>query len=158
MIRRDYLNEVSKITSNMYAALLAAKTEEERVALFKETDEFIWKLQNTASVMNKNSERTVYNAIRDNRIGTYTKFMENTMAISENDPAVLKSMEVGIAFENADLVKATEEYMALNPENFRFVEERIAEYAKTFGVSTELAKCYFAEKEARKELTKQFSK
>lgn len=84
--------------------------------------------------------------------------MSNAMAIAEQDPAALKSLEVGIAFENADLVKATEEYMALNHENFRFVEQRAAEYAKTFGVTPELANCYFTEQAAKKELQKQITK
>lgn len=158
MIRRDYLNEVSNMTSNMYSALLAAKTVEERETIFKEVDGMIWKLQNTPSIMNEKGERTIYNAIRDNRSSAKEKFMENAMAISENDPAALKALEIGIAFENADLAKATSEYIALNSESYRFADDIVAEYAKTFGVSADLASCYIAEQTARKELSKQISK
>lgn len=51
MIRRDFLSEVSRMTSNMYAALLDAKTVEERAAMFKKVDEMIWRLQNSPSVV-----------------------------------------------------------------------------------------------------------
>ena len=44
MIRRELLNEVSRMTSNMYAALLAAKTTEERAAMFQRVNEIIWRL------------------------------------------------------------------------------------------------------------------
>lgn len=158
MIRRDFLSEVSRMTSNMYAALIDAKTVEERAAMFKKVDEMIWRLQNTPSVVDVNGNREIINTIRDKRISAHTNFMSNAMAIAEQDPAALKSLEVGIAFENADLVKATEEYMALNHENFRFVEQRAAEYAKTFGVTPELANCYFTEQAAKKELQKQITK
>ena len=66
--------------------------------------------------------------------------------------------EMKNAFENSDLVKATEEYMALNHEDFRFVEQIAAEYAKTFGVSPDLANCLFAERAAKKELKTQITK
>lgn len=38
------------------------------------------------------------------------------------------------------------------------VEERAAEYARTFGVTPELANCYFTEQAAKKELQKQITK
>ena len=158
MIRRELLSEVGRMTSNMYAALLAAKTEEERVAMFKKVDEIVWKLQNSPYVIDVNGNREIINTIRDKRTNAFNKFINNAMAISEEDPAALKSLEVGIAFENADLVKATEEYMALNPAEFRFAEQRAAEYARTFGVSPELANCYFTEQAAKKELQKQNTK
>ena len=158
MIRRELLNEVSRMTSNMYAALLAAKTTEERAAMFQRVNEIIWRLQNYPSVIDANGNREIINTIRDNRINAYQKFINNAMAIDEEDPAALKSLEVGIAFENSDLVKATEEYIALNHEDFRFVEQIAAEYAKTFGVSPDLANCLFAERAAKKELKTQITK
>lgn len=103
--REHIIKEVGRMSSLLYASLLANMSKERLEEMFSEVDAIIYRLEHMASMnTDPRIKPTTYNALTDKRATVYNKFFNNAMALPITDPVELKAFQIAVYKANGELI------------------------------------------------------
>ncbi len=109
----NIVREAARISSVLYAYLLANMSIDKLDEMFREVDAIVYRLQNMPSMnVDPRIKPTTYNALSDKRSTTYSKYFSNAMALPITDPVELKAFQVAIYKANGEFVDGADADMA----------------------------------------------